>query len=326
MPSGVISSTADYTCQVVVTSNQALTASSGGNTGLIAGAAGGAAGGVIVLVVLVVIWLAHTRRRYHTPQSPLTKMKTTATLMSKENAQHQLEQLLASKVEQLFTLAFAGHFMAAQLTVAIGEFAALEVARKRIKMDRVIGQGQSGDVLLGKFSMPAHKVPVPVAVKIFRKDQGGFISANSGFDTAGEEALQLEARLLHQLRHPHIVRVLAVVTKSLPTLICLEYMQNGDLKTYLRFDVSFGLHMILTLCFRYRACRPSLRTRKAEVSEADVVRVLMQVCSALAFLEREHVVHRDIAARNVLVGEDLACVKLGDLGATRVLGMLLASF
>jgi serine/threonine protein kinase len=59
------------------------------------------------------------------------------------------------------------------------------------------------------------------------------------------------------------------------------------------------------------------------VSEADVVRVLTQVCSALAFLEHEHVVHRDIAARNVLVGEDLACVKLGDLGATRVLGTLL---
>ena len=62
--------------------------------------------------------------------------------------------------------------------------------------------------------------------------------------------------------------------------------------------------------------------RKAEVSEADMVRVLAQVCAALAFLEREHVVHRDIAARNVLVGDDLHCVKLGDLGATRVLGLV----
>ena len=62
--------------------------------------------------------------------------------------------------------------------------------------------------------------------------------------------------------------------------------------------------------------------RKAEVSEADMVRVLTQVCAALAFLEREHVVHRDIVARNVLVGDDLNTIKLGDLGATRVLGRL----
>jgi serine/threonine protein kinase len=44
------------------------------------------------------------------------------------------------------------------------------------------------------------------------------------------------------------------------------------------------------------------------------------VCDALAFLEKHRVIHRDIAARNVLVGKDLNCVKLSDLGATRVLG------
>ncbi len=77
--------------------------------------------------------------------------------------------------------------------------------------------------------------------------------------------------------------------------------------------------------FMCRACRPTLRTRKADVNEADLVRVLAQVCSALAFLEHKHVVHRDIAARNVLVGADLACVKLGDLGATRVLGVFWTS-
>ena len=40
----------------------------------------------------------------------------------------------------------------------------------------------------------------------------------------------------------------------------------------------------------------------------------------MSFLEDRRVIHRDIAARNVLVGESLTCVKLSDLGATRVLG------
>ena len=90
----------------------------------------------------------------------------------------------------------------------------------------------------------------------------------------------------------------------------------------------------------YRACRPTLRSRKQDVTSADFVAVMgqvaagcvkiarcrcllggWQVCSALAYLEHCNVVHRDVAARNVLVGADLRACKLGDFGATRVLGM-----
>jgi serine/threonine protein kinase len=68
---------------------------------------------------------------------------------------------------------------------------------------------------------------------------------------AEEEGLQLEARLMFQLEHPNIVRVLAVVTRSLPSWICLEFMPNGDLKSYLRFGllVFFIIQFVsLTLC------------------------------------------------------------------------------
>ena len=42
-----------------------------------------------------------------------------------------------------------------------------------------------------------------------------------------------------------------------------------------------------------------------------------KISSALSFLERKRVIHRDIAARNVLVGESITDVKLSDLGAAR---------
>ena len=101
----------------------------------------------------------------------------------------------------------------------------------------------------------------------------------------------------------------------------------------------------------FRACRPSLRVRKQEVTATDFLGVFVQVggwgwvksitffffsitphrnhekvVSALEFLESSNVVHRDIAARNVLVGGSLQCVKLGDLGATRVLGLFKFTF
>ncbi len=58
-----------------------------------------------------------------------------------------------------------------------------------------------------------------------------------------EEHMLIEARLLHIAVHPRIVRLLHVVSQTLPSMLCLEYMSNGDLKTYLR------------------ACRPSLAQR-----------------------------------------------------------------
>jgi serine/threonine protein kinase len=67
----------------------------------------------------------------------------------------------------------------------------------------------------------------------------------------------------------------------------------------------------------HRACRPTVKVPKEVVTSAMFVSVLQQVCSALAFLEEKRVLHRDIAARNVLVGPSLSTVKLGDLGAMR---------
>ena len=49
------------------------------------------------------------------------------------------------------------------------------------------------------------------------------------------------------LQHPRIVSLLAVATHTRPIMICMEHMQGGDLRTYLR------------------SCRPSLQ------SPADIV-------------------------------------------------------
>jgi hypothetical protein len=190
-------------------------------------AAGVAAGMVtVVIAVLVLLFIYRRRGGWH---------------MANRNDIMQLELLVTEKVASMFALAFLGRSGPVAIAEASSAFAALEIPRKAVKIERLVGQGQFGDVHFGRIVWPArHPQYIAnsgahgVAVKSLREvelQKGAQLT-----DLAGEEALQLEARLLHQLRHPHIVQVLAVVTKSLPTLICIEYMQNGDLKNYLRFD------------------------------------------------------------------------------------------
>ena len=57
---------------------------------------------------------------------------------------------------------------------------------------------------------------------------------------SGPEARQdflNEASIMGQFDHPNVIRLEAVVTKSLPLMIITEYVENGSLDKYLQ--VSF---------------------------------------------------------------------------------------
>jgi serine/threonine protein kinase len=78
-----------------------------------------------------------------------------------------------------------------------------------------------------------------------------------------------------------------------------RYMSNGDLKTYLR------------------ACRPSLPHPKKHLGAHEFVTLLLGVSDALGFMHKLRLLHRDVAARNVLVDERGLPhgAKLSDLGS-----------
>jgi hypothetical protein len=186
---------------------------------------------IIMLAILLLVFLKRWSARHNTETGTLGHVSKSA----------QIQHLLALKMETIFSLSFSTYFLPAELAAACIAFEKLEVARKNVKLERIIGQGQSGVVFYGTVK-EFNGISSNVAVKMFKEVKNFNLQA----DTAGEEALQLEARLLHQLRHPHIVQVQAVITKSLPTMVCLEFMQNGDLKTYLRC-VSLVLLLMLLL-------------------------------------------------------------------------------
>ena len=129
----------------------------------------------------------------------------------------------------------------------------------------MLGSGEFGEVSLAVLTMGTRTLTV--AVKTLK----------SGSSAEAIEKFKLEAQLLSNLRHPHIVDVKAVCFVSSPNMIALEFMSGGDLQSYLQGNVSM------------------LKT--SGTFGSDALNAMVQICEAMAYLERKKVVHRDLAAR-----------------------------
>ncbi|XP_036394362.1 focal adhesion kinase 1-like isoform X8 [Megalops cyprinoides] len=154
-----------------------------------------------------------------------------------------------------------------------------EIQRERIELGRCIGEGQFGDVHQGVYLSPDNP-PLSVAVKTCK---------NCTSDSVREKFLQ-EALTMRQFDHPHIVKLIGVITEN-PVWIIMELCTLGELRSF-------------------------LQVRKYSLDLASLILFAFQLSTALAYLESKRFVHRDIAARNVLVST-ADSVKLGDFGLSR---------
>ena len=102
-----------------------------------------------------------------------------------------------------------------------------------------------------------------------------------------------EATMMMRLRHSKLVQLHAVCTREEPVYIVMELMKHGSLLDYLRGD---GRSLKL----------PQLIDMSA------------QVASGMAYLEEQNIVHIDLAARSVLVGDHMIC-KVSDFQQAKVL-------
>ncbi|XP_038153331.1 focal adhesion kinase 1-like isoform X12 [Cyprinodon tularosa] len=154
-----------------------------------------------------------------------------------------------------------------------------EIQRDCIELGRCIGEGQFGDVHQGVY-ISQENPALSVAVKTCK---------NSTSDSVREKFLQ-EALTMRQFDHPHIVKLMGVITEN-PVWIIMELCTLGELRSF-------------------------LQVRKYSLDLATLILYSFQLSTALAYLESKRFVHRDIAARNVLVST-VDCVKLGDFGLSR---------
>ncbi|XP_017777041.1 PREDICTED: discoidin domain-containing receptor 2-like [Nicrophorus vespilloides] len=115
--------------------------------------------------------------------------------------------------------------------------------------------------------------------------------------TGSIESLR-EVRFLASLSDPNICRVLGVCTAEYPPWTIIEYGEMGDLAQYLQF-----------LANRNGTVRSS---QDSPISVETLLYMSTQIASGMKYLESKHVVHKDLAARNCLVGRGYI-VKITDI-------------
>lgn len=189
----------------------------------------------------------------------------------------------------------------------------LEYPRNNIEYVRDIGEGAFGRVFQARAPGLLSLEPFTmVAVKMLKEEA----SADMQND------FQREAALMAEFDHPNIVRLLGVCAVGKPMCLMFEYMAHGDLNEYLRQRAPGALqsrsHPRLSVRSQSTESGPGPRAAPtpAPLSCDDLLSISKQVAAGMAYLSERKFVHRDLATRNCLVGEDMV-VKIADFGLSR---------
>ncbi|CAF96959.1 unnamed protein product, partial [Tetraodon nigroviridis] len=164
---------------------------------------------------------------------------------------------------------------------AVHEFAR-EIEASRIKIEKIIGSGEFGEVCYGRMRLPG-KRDIPVALKTLKV----------GYTEKQKRDFLAEASIMAQFDHPNVIRLEGVVTHSKPVMIITEYMENGSLDSF-------------------------LRRHDGQFTIIQLVGLLRGIAAGMTYLSDLGYIHRDLAARNILVNSNLVC-KVSDFGLSRVL-------
>ena len=106
-----------------------------------------------------------------------------------------------------------------------------------------------------------------------------------------------EADVIRKLKHPNLIQLYAVCSKEEPVYMITELMKHRSLLDFIRHN-------------------PPGKGRS--LTHVDLIDMAAQVASGMTYLEEKDYVHRDLAAKNVLVGEYLIC-KVADFRFTNLI-------
>jgi len=180
----------------------------------------------------------------------------------------------------------------------------LTVTWDNVKPLEALGSGQFGAVVLSEvlhltedqLGITRDYVnvgsPILVAIKTLKKDAS----------EQNKKAFEKEIKFMSRLNHKNVVHLLGICTKGTP-FIMMEYMKNGDLNKFLKNH---------TFAPQYEM--------EAEgspvVNQKILVYISLQIASGMQYLSGRKFIHRDLATRNILVGNDFA-VKVADFGMSQ---------
>uniref|UniRef100_A0A2I2ZK10 Receptor tyrosine kinase like orphan receptor 2 n=1 Tax=Gorilla gorilla gorilla TaxID=9595 RepID=A0A2I2ZK10_GORGO len=172
-----------------------------------------------------------------------------------------------------------------------------EISLSAVRFMEELGEDRFGKVYKGHLFGPAPgEQTQAVAIKTLKDKAEGPL----------REEFRHEAMLRARLQHPNIVCLLGVVTKDQPLSMIFSYCSHGDLHEFL---VMRSPHSDV-------GSTDDDRTVKSALEPPDFVHLVAQIAAGMEYLSSHHVVHKDLATRNVLVYDKLN-VKISDLGLFR---------
>ncbi|KAM4820664.1 tyrosine-protein kinase transmembrane receptor ROR2 [Thomomys bottae] len=172
-----------------------------------------------------------------------------------------------------------------------------EISLSTVRFTEELGEDRFGKVYKGHLFGPTPgEQTQAVAVKTLKDKAEGAL----------REEFRHEALLRARLQHPNLVCMLGVVTKDQPLSMVFSYCAHGDLHEFL----------VLRSPHSDVGSTDDDRTVKSALEPPDFVHVVAQIAAGMEYLASHHVVHKDLATRNVLVYDKMA-VKISDLGLFR---------
>ena len=181
--------------------------------------------------------------------------------------------------------------------------ALIQVKEKNIRKLKDLGVGQFGEVEL------AHTVGLSLKqLRMSESNNDPGVSLvvavkrlKSEADESMREAFENEIKFMARLNHENVIRLLGV-SLSDKAFIMMEYMEEGDLNNYLK-----ALKFVTV---------DSYPLPDGTVDVAVLVYMSLQVAAGMRYLADLRYIHRDLATRNVLVGQDFK-IKIADFGMSQ---------
>ncbi|XP_042194398.1 ephrin type-A receptor 7 [Callorhinchus milii] len=144
-----------------------------------------------------------------------------------------------------------------------------------IKIERVIGGGEFGEVCRGCLKLPS-KRELLVAIKTLKV----------GCSDKQKRVFLSEASVMGQFDHSNVIRLEGVLIRGKPMMIVIEYMANGVLDSF-------------------------LRKHEGQFTVVQLIEMLCGIASGMKYLSEMGYVHKTLAAHKILVNSNLVCKVAG---------------